>query len=335
MKILASQVDANTRNALQALFPGDGFIESQEFSILHRTDLGLNSLDLGTLLAGSLKSEVDRHDMSGRTALWWAIYRADLNATTLLLSNGADINKKSATGYSPIHTAIAINNPAVIRLILSRDCDMARDPQGWLPLHNYAFHGPSLEIFEMILARTMDVNSITSDGGSTAYMIAVQEGHHHFSEHLIDRGADIDKVNTDGESALHVAIQYNRPKLLDLILKKHANHVLKTKAGENILHYAAQFGDLNSLQILYAHDLSSLNIEDRVTGPSYRQRFKNMKNMDALDIANLRDDVSPEWHAMFRKLVNGIKYPESKLAETTSNDVDIDEFHDALEHIGP
>ena len=317
---------------MRALFPGDDYIEDQNFSLLHRTVLGLNSLDLRVLLAKMSIAEVNKCDASGKTALWWATSRADYNATSLLLSRGADVNKKSSIGYSPIHAAMFARNQTVIQLLLKHGCDIAHDPQGWLPLHRGAFYGCDLKILETIQALGVDVNTTIPSTGSTALQLAVQENHYHNCEFLLAKGADLDIVNNDRESALHVAVLYNSHKPLTLLLQNHANYLLRTKAGENILHYAAQFGDLECLRTLHAHDLHALKTEDKVTGESPIQRFKGLKNLDALEITYRRDDVTPEWHAMFRKLLRGIRSPESKISEANA-DLDIEEFHDALEHM--
>ena len=289
-------------------------------------------MDLNTILANSPRSVIDKCDASGRTALWWATYRADYTAVSSLLMYGADINKKSTSGWDPFRVAIQTKNQAIIKLLLGHGCDMSYDPAGYLPIHSCAYFGSDVDVMQAILARGVDVNSVTLHAGETALMDAAQTDNRVLCAFLIAQGADLDKVSPDGESAIHIAIQYNSHKALSLLLQNRANCLLKTRAGETILHYAAQYGNLECLKILHAHDLSALSIEDRVTGRSVQQRFKDMKDLTTLQITDLRKDATPEWHTMFRKLINGIEFPESKSPRIT-NDTNLEEFHDALEHL--
>ena len=299
---------------------------------MHRIVLNLTVLDLNTILANSPRSVIDKCDASGRTPLWWATYRADYTAVSTLLTYGADMNKKSISGWDPLRVATYTTNRAIIKLLLGHGCDISHDPIGCLPIHSYAHYGSDLDVLQAILARGIDVNTPTSYSGLTALIIAAEYQNHVLCGFLIAQGANLDKVNFDGESAIHVAIQYNSHKALSLLLQHRANYLLRTRAGETLLHYAAQFGNLECLRILHAHDLGALSVEDRVAGQSVTQRFKDMKNLTALQIADLWKDITGEWHAMFRKLVNGIECPESKSPRTT-NDTNLEEFHDALEHL--
>ena len=332
LKLLSGDDDANTLAALQTLFPSDDCMERQELSLVHRTVLNFAPLDLGTVLANSPRSEIDKGDASGRTAFWWATHKADCEAMSLLQAHGADINVTSTFGYSPLGVAIFTKNHASIGFLLQHDCDLDYGPHGLHPIHDCARHGPDLDIIEAILARRVDVDATSVYEKATALMIAVQTDHHYVSEFLIARGADVNKINIDGESALHIAIQYNSYKSLKLLLMIQANLETKTRAGEGILHYAAEFADMECLQILRAHDIRGLNIEDVVTGCSPQQRFKDMKGLNALQVADKRDDIPLEWHTMFYELVHGIKFPESKHALAGAT-VHMEEFHDALEEL--
>ena len=333
--ILGNEVDASTCQALQTIFPGDDFIEDQKFTLLHQIVLGLKPLDLEAQLADSPKSVIDQGDAAGRTALWWAIRRADYTSTFLLISYGANINKRSFSGSTSILLALESKNQAIIRLLLKHNCDMAAAPSGWLPLHYCAFFGSDLDILQTVLARGVDINSAAASSVKTTALIqAAQEGHPGICSYLLTHGADSNRVDQDGHCALHVAIQNNSHEALSCLLENHSDYTIKTKAGETLLHYAAQFGDMDCLRTLHTHDLMALSTEHRVTSHSHNQRFKDMKGLTALQVAGRRDDVTPEWQAMFRELIDGIQCPERK-ALRNSTDTDVDHFYNAPEYLNP
>ena len=52
------------------MFPGEATLEKLGMTLLLKTVLGLNQLDLATLLESIPRSEVDECDTQGRTALY-------------------------------------------------------------------------------------------------------------------------------------------------------------------------------------------------------------------------------------------------------------------------
>ena len=329
--IISTNVDVNTRKALKALFPDDDFIMDQQFTLLHQIVLELSTLDLNRQLADSPNSMINKRDTAGRTALWWAAHNANYEAISSLLSYGANPNIQSSTGYSALNAALAANDPKAVRLLLDNHCDMALSPEGWTPLHACAFYGSDLDILETIIARRVDINAVTpGHSGVTPLMFAAQENFPRICEYLITRGAELNWFTEEGETALHIAVQFSSNEALSCLLQNHAVYTVKAKTGESILHLAAQFGNLQCLRTLHAHNLGALNADDQVINCSDSQRFKHIKGQNALQISARRDDVTPEWHVMFRELIDGIKFPERKIPGG-STDANIGEFFDALE----
>ena len=321
--ILSNQGDISSLDRLRALFPGEEHVEKLNFSLLHKAVLGLNPLPLDALLASIDISTINASDSWGRTALWWAARRADYTAILSLIGSGADLNIKSAGGWSPLVSAIFTRDQSCVRLLLERSANVnERDGYGWLPLHLCSVIGCDLDILEMILTRT-NINSTTSSEKCTALMLAVQENQVEICDYFISHhDIDLNVVNIDGESALSYAIRSNSHKPLESLLQNQVHLHLKTDAGENLLHYAAQFGDMKCLEILHAFDLGMINAEERTNSISPRQIMKNLKGLTALQIAEQRLDVSPDWLDMFRKLVRGVKNNNAE------------EYHDALERQG-
>ena len=282
------------------------------------------------MVDGLPRSAINESDAYGRTALWWAARRGDASTVSLLLKYGADANKKAISGSGPLGQAIYIKNKSCIRLLLNSGCEIChRDPQGFLPFHLCCYYGSDVDIVETLLRGGIDVNDRISSSRSTPLTLAVQENHLHIVKYLMSQGANPNATNIDRECSLHVATSSNHPEALHLLLQHKANHRLKTKAGESLIHYAAQYGSIECLETLHMFSLEGIDPEDRIIGTSPNQKLK-VKGLTALEIAEQRTDVTPEWRAMFRKLVHGIRFPESKNQQLPTTD-EIEEFEDALE----
>ncbi|KAL9116731.1 MAG: hypothetical protein Q9187_006741 [Circinaria calcarea] len=328
--ILSNRGDASTLESLRALFPGQGLLENSNLSLLHRTVLGLTLINLGTLLDSLSKLAINESDAHGRTALWWATSRGDALTISLLLKYGADANKLTLASSSPLHAAIFVKNHTCINMLLNTGCIVDyMDAQGWLPLHHSCYYGSSVDIMKALLGDGIYINSQVRYTESTPLMLAAQENHIHIMKHLISRGANMNAANVDGECSLHVAISRNRLEVLRLLLQLKANHLLRTKAGESLLHYAAQFGSIECLEILCMFSLEGIDPEERITGTSPTQTSPKVKGLTALEIAEQRTYVTTEWLTMFRKLVHGIRFQESKSPELPITETEM--FQDALE----
>ena len=314
-KILSSQGSDSTRKALKEMFPGREHIENRNLSLLHRTVLTLNPLNLDALLASIPRSMIDKRDSDGRTSLWWAAQRGDHEAISTLLDHGADVNTKSFAGFTVFSAAIQGRHQACLRLMLARGCDLDQRCEGWLPLHYCSNHGIDLDIIEKILDRGTKINSTTLHENYTALMIATEEHQDLVCSYLISKGAAVNLINIDGESALHIAIRGNNHKTLQLVLRYHTDYSISTRVGETLLHYAAQFADFDSLKILQSMSVVGIQVNDKVTTLAPRQTMRNLKGLTAFQIAERRVDTSLEWLAMFQNLIHRI---ESKAQEVSA-----------------
>ena len=336
-QILGGRGDTITCERLQALFPEKEFLEEANFTLLHRTVVGLNSMDPKTVLENLSKPEIDEGDGHNRTALWWAAKRGDAAKVSILLRYRADINKASKFGTSPLQTAIKSGHQACTRIILEAGCSFNdRDTWGWLPIHLCSHYGSDADIVGTMLHRGADIDARITSSGGTPLLVATQENHTHLVEYLINQGADLNASGSDGETPLHVALMFNHVEALRLLLRSKASRHARTKAGATLLHHAAQFGSLECLKTLRAFNLTGVDPEAKITGLSPTQALHGIKSLAALQVAEKRTDVSPEWLNMFRRLLRGVESPDSihltstprLMTEAFGNDT----FEDAVEH---
>ena len=222
------------------------------------------------------------------------------------------------------------HNPTCVLLLLDRGCSVDFVTKvGWIPLHSCCYVGSGNDIIDEFLRKGSGINKRTRDEKATSLILAVQENHVDVTQHLVSRGAKMNLTDMFGRCALHVAVKRDNHRCLQRLLELGADYTIKMNSLENILHYAAQWAGIMSLTILHGSNLQGIDLDDRVGAKTDIQSM-DVKGLTALEIAERRRDVSPEWLDMFRKLIEGIRDPRSKTSMAPIIDGE-DEFHDALE----
>ncbi|XP_036355990.1 serine/threonine-protein phosphatase 6 regulatory ankyrin repeat subunit B isoform X2 [Octopus sinensis] len=188
--------------------------------------------------------EVGAKDCEGCTALHLAVYCCRLEAVELLLSRGSEVNGKSKDGWTPLHFA-AISSPEWtdgVRALLQHSSVEVnpRDVDGQTPLHRACSRG-HLHTVDMLLGHNgIDATVVNNDGDTplhvavrgrkykvvclmlnqgsvqldiqnkkkmTPLLEAVSRGHLGMTHKLIALGANINAVDGDGNSCLHLAVK--------------------------------------------------------------------------------------------------------------------------------
>jgi ankyrin repeat protein len=131
-------------------------------------------------------------------------YRATVDA---LLAAKANVNAKNRFGDTPLMAAALNGHLEVVRKLRTRGADI--DPRGWTPLIYAATGGHD------------DINA-QSPNGTTALMMAVREGRGSTFDLLMRRGADFQRRNENGASALDWAKRGNETAMADKLRRAGA-----------------------------------------------------------------------------------------------------------------
>jgi ankyrin repeat protein len=128
--------------------------------------------------------------------------------TFLLIDKATDVDISNKFGETPLMIAsIDGNLPVVKALVQGRKAKI--DHIGWTPLH-YACSRGHLEVAQYLIANGAIIDSL-SPGNTTPLMMAVQSGNEQLVKLLLDKGADLQVRNTNGLSAIDIAIIYQKP----------------------------------------------------------------------------------------------------------------------------
>ncbi|KAL3480201.1 ankyrin repeat-containing domain protein [Aspergillus californicus] len=167
-----------------------------------------NHMPVVELLVATKNFDPDVEDGAGWTPLMIASSLKNAEGDPiidLLLKKGADVNVKSVTGQNALHFATSKANISTIRTLLSAKCSArVKDKRGQLPLHRAAAIGSSPIINILLKEGRSPVNGSDGDG-LTALHHAISEGHGDAALTLLKAGAETDKEDLGGKTAIQMA----------------------------------------------------------------------------------------------------------------------------------
>lgn len=101
------------------------------------------------------------------------------------------------------------------------------------------------------LAKGVDVNSKSANGGYTPFFFAISFDQMKTAEFLLSKGAQIDIKNNDGNTPLMYSITQKKEKLVKTLIEKGADVNLQGRDGYPIVYVISYGGDYDMIEILY------------------------------------------------------------------------------------
>lgn len=148
--------------------------------------------------------------------LYFAVEKKDVDISSYILSNGADVNAKTTYGLTALHKACNEKNSNLIKLLINNGANVnAKTVRKATPLHFLCRH-------------------------KNADMVAF----------LVQRGADVHAENDQGQTALHVASRYARHETIKYLIEIGASISVKDKAGKTPIVYIQHTTNISDIQVL-------------------------------------------------------------------------------------
>ncbi len=159
-----------------------------------------------------------------------------------LLTEGADVNVRGASGNTPLMEAAYGNHLEVVRMLLDKGANIALKKSDGETAISFARNGNHKEVAEMlgqvdqlitasgqgdlkIVTEVMDKGASINgrgEGGRTALTEAAFGGHVDIVKLLLDRGADVAAKKDDGATALSISRGATNQRITAMLIEKGA-----------------------------------------------------------------------------------------------------------------
>ena len=224
-------------------------------------------------------------DNRGWNTLHHAAQGGDTDVISLIHTHLPNIESKTWEGDTPLMVAASTGKLHAVKWFLKKGATAAcEDNRGWSTLH-HAAQGGDTDVISLIHTHLPNIESKTGDG-LTPLMVAAITGKFHAVKWFLAKGATVTYENNGGWNTLHYAAQGGDTDVISLIhthlpniesktgeghtplmvaalcgklhavkwfLEKGATVACEDKGGRNTLHYAAQGGDPDTIDLILTH----------------------------------------------------------------------------------
>ncbi len=192
------------------------------------------------LLAAGAKADVTRCDEDGRTALYFAVFEDNRNATEYLLQQGSFVNDFSHDGTSILSLALGQGHQEIVSILLAAGAVLNpawEDDEGYTLLHHAAAGGCTEQV-QQLIQKGADISAATTEGKWTPLMLAAEHGHTDTVDELLKHGANLRQKNEFGTTALEVALDEDSPCFPTLFREARKQHLLTGRKLSELLEEA-------------------------------------------------------------------------------------------------
>jgi ankyrin repeat protein len=207
-------------------------------------------------------ADLNVQDPDGTPPITLAIINGHYDVAELLAGKGANVNVADRTGATPLYSAVdmhtlvtSFGRPELPHAITEGSVGTAK----MLIAHGANVNAP---LKTKVLKRTYQAGDARLAEGATPLMRAAKAGDVVMMRLLIAAGADLDRANAAGETALHIAA--GSPATVQFLTDEGASPDVKNKAGLTPLDALLKQRAPNEASIALLRDLTG----DYTTQPS-------------------------------------------------------------------
>jgi ankyrin repeat protein len=228
------------------------------------------ALDAARALA-ECGADLNGQDPDGTPSITFAIINGHYDVAELLATKGANVNVSDRTGATPLYSAVDMHSlvtsfgrPELPRAVTDGSVGVAR----MLIAHGANVNAP---LTTKVLKRTYQAGDARLAEGATPLMRAAKAGDVAMMTVLIAAGADLERANAAGETALHIAA--GSPATVQFLTDEGASPDVKNKAGLTPLEALLKTRTPNPQSVALLRDLTGdYTTQPSPEGPAPRRR---------------------------------------------------------------
>lgn len=207
---------------------------------------------------------INNRGNDGETPLHLAVINGDEEMMGLLLDHKADADQADGDGYTPLALAASRNKTSAIKLLVARGAKLEVPiPGGYSPLFVATAQGKLAASQELIgagakcniaqgpqhLTLLMAVATQTPPERRIMQVVQVVDPAQ-LAQQLIQHGADVNAVTTQGTSALMIAAAHDNAPMIGVLIRAGARAEVKGNDGQTAMDIATQNGNDSAIRAL-------------------------------------------------------------------------------------
>ncbi|KAJ2897091.1 hypothetical protein MKZ38_005001 [Zalerion maritima] len=175
--------------------------------------------------------DVNSQDTFGFTALRAAALKGYEQMVVLLLERGADPNMRDNDGWTPLHAAAVAQREGAMKLLVGKTVGGEEIVQ---KMRKAVLGDAARNMIEHMAEEKSEGSTVV-----TGLRTAVNDGHVRIIMALLETGANIDREDVGGSTALTLTAWLCRDNVVTLLLDNGAGVDVGDRNGRTALHYAA------------------------------------------------------------------------------------------------
>lgn len=224
---------------------------SCSFTALHLASMQGHAECVAELI--SADANIDARADTEETPLLMAAFFGRQLAANTLLKFGADIDAIQRDGRTAAMAASYLGKTNVLRVLISGGANLdIVDHEGYTALR-CAIESGHVAAATLLLKERVRVNTAYTDHQETALHLAVRMNQPAVITALLEKGADIEACDADGDPPLEWAVETGCLELVKLLLEHGAQiNRRNPSTGETVLLWAVRSGHVDVTQLLLA-----------------------------------------------------------------------------------
>jgi ankyrin repeat protein len=192
-------------------------------------------------------ADVNAQNAFGETALYCLCRSGDLPIARLLVDKGADVNLSDFRGQTPLFEACRTEKVQIVQYLLEHGAK-ADQPDFYetCPIHISTHSEP---VMDLLLKHGADINRVNYLG-CTALSVAASAGRENMVRFLIEHKADVNRFAKNGATPLQEAAFTGKASIVKLLLDSGADPAVKNSRGKTALDFAREKKNIEVIALL-------------------------------------------------------------------------------------
>jgi ankyrin repeat domain-containing protein 50 len=252
-------------------------LDNHGLSALHAAAIEGHSQVVDLLIATpqidlNVRINGQKHTFGGESSLFNAVRNGHVDIVTSLITAGAELNIVNDEGNTALHVAVEAGHVAVVEALVNSgmDVDLPQENNSTgrrLSAVMLASLKWNLNILDIVLKHSRDINLRSANGGRTALLYAIRCGNVDAVELLLShKTIEVELADDDGWTPLTYAANYGRVGIIPDLVAHGANLNGPTVLGDTPIMIAVRQNQTETTKALLSFPGGDVNAVSRHEG---------------------------------------------------------------------